>query len=162
MKGPRPKSTATRKLTGEGKTHPERINKNEPVAPSGAPDMPEHLDAIGADKWRHLMWLFEEMGMLNKADGDLIEAYCVTYSGFRKALESVNRTGQVLILKSDEGKSVEARRNPFSVELHKYMDRMAKLLAEMGLTPSSRSRVVATPKQEDDPFAEWMKRGGLN
>jgi len=162
MRGTKPQSNATRRATGQDKVHPERVNKSEPVVPLGAPDMPPHLDAIAVEKWNHLMGLLEEMGILNKADSDLLEAYCVTYSGYRKALESVNRTGQVLILKSDEGKSVEARRNPFSVELHKYMDRMTKLLAEMGLTPSSRSRVAATPKQEDDPFAEWLKRGGLN
>jgi len=89
------------------------------------------------------------MGMLTKADSDLMEAYCVTYSGYRQALTSVTKTGQVLVLKSDGGKSVEVRRNPYSVELHKYMDRLTKLLAEMGLTPSARSRVSAVEEPTD-------------
>ena len=153
-------STKQKELTGAAAKNPQRLNPNEPQPPTGAPLKPVHLDDLGSEAWDRLLVIFEQMGMLNAADGSLMEAYCVNYSGYRKSLVKVEEMGQALEVETDRG--IEFRRNPFSVELHKYMDRMTKLLAEMGLTPSSRSRVVATPKQEDDPFAEWLKRGGLN
>jgi len=100
------------------------------------------------------------MGMLNQADGSLLIQFCDAWSGYMQALLLVRETG--LAIESVTSKGTALIRNPYSVELHKYADRIKALLAEMGLTPSSRSRVTATPKAEDDPFAEWLKRGGLN
>ena len=154
-----PQSTASMIATGQAKVHPERINRNEPKPPDGAPSKPEHLDLIASEAWDHVVALFDHMGIMNKADGTLIELYAITYSGYRQALESVRKTGQVLVMRVDETKGIkmEVRRNPYSVELHKYMDRLTKLLGEMGLTPSSRTRIAANPKQDDDPFTEWLK-----
>ena len=155
-----PQTTASRIATGQAKTHPERVNHDEPAPPPGAPIKPEHLDEYASEAWDHVVGLFDEMSMLSRADGTLIELYAVTYSGYRQALVSVTKTGQVLVLRRDDTNgtgAVEVRRNPYSVELHKYMDRLAKLLAEMGLTPSSRSRVAVVKKDQDDPFTEWLK-----
>ncbi len=99
--------------------------------------------------------LFDGMGMLNQADGDLLEIYCVTYSGYRQALDSVNKRGQVLVLNKG-GKQLEVRRNPYCVELHKHIDRLAKLMAEMGLTASSRLRVAAAG-DGDDELLEYLR-----
>ena len=162
--GPRPQSTQTMHLTGQAAVHPERINKNEPTPPVGAPLKPGYLDATASEAWDHVVSLFDQMGMLNKADGVLIELYAVTYSSYRNALAMVVKTGQVLLVREDNGKRVEVKRNPYSVELHKYTDRLMKLLAEMGMTPSGRTRVAANPKNDDDPFSEWLKakRGSVN
>lgn len=161
MKGPRPQSSLTRKLTGQDKAHPERVNNAEPTPPPGTPDKPDYLDEIASASWDRLVKLFSEMGMLNKADATLMELYAVTYSGYRQALVSVTKTGQVLLLRVDDtkGQKMEVRRNPYSVELHKYMDRLGKLLAEMGLTPSSRTRVAVNPIEgTDDPLAAILRK----
>jgi P27 family predicted phage terminase small subunit len=162
--GPRPQSKQTRELTGQAAVHPERVNKLEPTPPPGAPDKPTHLDQIGSEAWDHVVALFAEMGMLNKADGVLIEIYASCYSSYRSALAMVAKTGQVLLVREEDGKRVEVKRNPYSVELHKYRDALCRMLAEMGMTPSGRSRVAANPKEETDPFSEWLKakRGSTN
>lgn len=162
-RGVKPQSSLTRKLTGQDKAHPERVNYAEPTPPSGAPDKPDYFDdlkdgGVASASWDRLVKLFGEMGMLNKADATLMELYAVTYSGYRQALVSVTKTGQVLLLRVDENKKMEVRRNPYSVELHKYMDRLAKLLAEMGLTPSSRTRVATTGDISDDPLAAILRK----
>jgi len=157
MRGRKPLNSKLKEASGAFQHDPQRRNSNEPEPPPGAPDKPDYLDKIASAKWDHVIRLFEQMGMLNQADGDLLETYCVTYSGYRQALASVNKTGQVLTRRDRDGNQVLTR-NPFSVELHKYLDRMSKLLAEMGLTPSSRSRVMTTGSKEADPLLELMKR----
>jgi P27 family predicted phage terminase small subunit len=66
----------------------------------------------------------------------------------------------VLVQKTKDGTDI--KRNPFSVELHKYRDEMNKLLPELGLTPASRSKVSANDPDDgkDDPFASIMARMG--
>ena len=160
-RGVKPQSSHTRHLSGQDKAHPERVNHAEPTPPPGAPDKPDYLDEIASASWDRLVKLFGEMGMLNKADAVLMELYAVTYSGYRQALVSVTKTGQVLLLRVDDtkGQKMEVRRNPYSVELHKYMDRLTKLLAEMGLTPSSRTRVATTGEAaSDDPLAAILRK----
>ena len=164
MRGRKPLATAEKERRGSFTPHPERRNKREPKPPSGRPTKPKHLDEYASKKWNAVVKLLDQMGLLNKADADLLELYCVTYSGYRRALESVAKTGMVLVTREDHGEQVEVRRNPFSVELHKYMDRMQKLLSEMGLSPVSRSRVQAAGSpEESNPVLEMLRqRQGAN
>ena len=143
---------------------PLSAQAHEPQPVEGMPDMPEHLTGVAAEKWRHLAELLTDMNVITTADKDMMELYCVTYAAYREALANVAKTGQVLVTREDHGKQVEVKRNPFSTEFHRYADRMAKLLVEMGLTPSSRTRVTANPKADEDPFTEWLKinRESLN
>ena len=122
-----------------------------------APPKPDVIDAnpVASRKWDALVQDLDQLGILAKSDCDLMEAYCITFAMYRKALADVNKTGQVLVVKSDDNK-VEVKRNPFSVELHKYMDRLTKLMGEMGLSPSSRARVAANGQEEDDAFTEYL------
>ena len=152
MAGRKPHSTAQKVANGSALINPGRINRNEPKAPEGSPDRPEHFDAVAIAAWERLVFLFDQMGMLNQADGDLMAAYADNESAYMSALLAVRETGQVLT--KDDGKLL---RNPHSVELHKYRDAKLKMLAEMGLTPSSRSRVAVSPQAKEDPFEEWLK-----
>ena len=163
MRGRKPLSTAEKERRGSFVPHPERRNKREPKPPSGKPTKPKHLDTYASKKWNALVKLLDQMGLLNKADVDLLELYCVTYSGYRRALEHVAKTGMVLVTREDHGQQVEVRRNPFSVELHKYADRLQKLLSEMGLTPASRSRVQAAGGDDKgDPLLDMLKARSVN
>ena len=55
----------------------------------------------------------------------------------------------------DKGNSSQS---PEAQQVHKYAEKLIKLMAELGLTPSSRSRLRVEGKQEEDPFAEFLKR----
>ena len=136
--------------------NPQRQNHDAPKPLIGAPVKPTYLDEVASAKWEEVVGLLDELGVLSRSDGNLIEAYCVTYSGYRAALAQVARIGQVIVERTDSG--VEAKRSPWSAELHKYMDRMTKLLAELGLTPSARGRLKAVPQDDElDPIAAVLK-----
>jgi P27 family predicted phage terminase small subunit len=87
---------------------------------------------------------------------EIMIAYCTAYGGWMLARKAVLKTGIVLVQKTDDG--IDAKRNPFSVELHKYREEMNRLLPELGLTPSARARMVATLPPEEDEFDIWLKR----
>lgn len=118
-----------------------------PWKPTGSPVKPKHFGPVASAKWDDLIALFEAMGTLNQADGDLIALYCDTYAAYRVALDNVNKLGQVLVTKREDG-TPEAEKSPFSAELHRYADRCHRLLSEMKLTQSStppRGEAVPEP-----------------
>ena len=121
--------------------------------------MPAHFNEVGTAMWHHVIELFDQMGMLNQAEGLLIAELCENEMALVQARTSVRETGQVLT--DSRG---DLKRNPYCVELHKYTDRKLKMLAEMGLTPSNRTKVAAYPKAEEDPFTQWLNenRDNLN
>jgi len=155
MKGRKPLASAIKEQSGAFAKDPQRRNKSEPQAKRGRPAMPElvYADETAADKWRHTCDVLDEMGVLTTADMDLLAAYCLDYSMFCKLWEHV-KGGQVSSM-DDKGRlSVTPEANQF----HKYADRLLKRQAELGLTPSSRSRLhVSGDTKQDDPFAMWLQ-----
>src|SRR5690606_20560473 len=101
----------------------------------------DYLDSMASKAWDDLVDILDQMKILTQADGQLLELYAVSYSQYRQALDNMNKTGKVLITKT--AKCTQVRRNPFAVEFHKYRDALNKMLTELGLTPSARSRIHA-------------------
>lgn len=157
-RGRKPKPTHLKVISGMAAKNPQRVNRAEPKPPRSVPAKPDYLDARASEKWDEMTALLDQMGILTTADGDLVALYCVTYSAYRTALENVNRTGQVLVTRQQDGKTVEVKRNPFSTEFHKYADKLMRLQLEMGLTPSARTRISVTKSQTVDPLLEMRNR----
>lgn len=109
------------------------------------PECPEHLDEIAKIEWWHITGILQEMGLLTKCDCSALEIYCHTYSEWRKACDEVAKYGAVLVQR--RGEIVEAKRNPHDVIREKSAASCVRLLAEFGLTPSSRSQVSVKKKQ---------------
>jgi phage terminase small subunit len=100
---------------------PCRINRNEPSAPVGVPDAPDYLDATGKGLWDELAGPLGSTGVLTLADRHALGLLCDTFSRWRA------KPGDI-----------------------KVADQFRKLLAEFGLTPSSRSRIRVNVEPEDD------------
>jgi len=158
-RGRKPIASEIHRMNGTYKVNPERENKQEPQPKYGRPHPSDKVtgDKVAMEKWEHCCDLLEEMGLLTTSDHDLLEQYCITYSLFSSTLAKVRTTGVVLVRTKGE---VSITRNPFTTELQKFMDRMTKLMAELGLTPSSRARLRANPEAlVDDAFSAWLDRG---
>ncbi len=98
------------------------------------------------------------MRVISSECRELMIAYCEAYSGWRTCLAMVRRIGPVITERDAAGK-VTVKKSHLSVELHKYRQQMNKLLPEFGLTPSSRTRLVAFKgMEEDDPFITLLSR----
>ena len=118
--------------------------------------MPSYLwdDDIAAEAWARIVGQLEQLGTASEADAMTIELYCITYSRFRKALEELNRDGSLTIM-TDGGNT---KANPVATIASQASTQLQSLLAELGLTPSSRSRVRTTAEQPRDALAEFLAR----
>ena len=148
MRGRKPIPSHLQLLKGAYDKDPQRENKREPVAPPEPPPCPDHLDELAKIEWWHICGVLDELGLLSRADRAALEIYCQTYSQWRQACEQVSRYGAVLVQKNKQG-AVEARRNPFDLVRERTATACTRLLAEFGLTPSSRTRLSVEPQQKE-------------
>jgi len=153
-RGRKPVPTAIKEMRGTFEKNPQRRNQNEPVAPEGAPECPDHLSEPAKMEWYFMTNVLDEMGLLSRADRAALEIYCQTFGEWRHACDMVARHGAVIQMKTKAG--ILPKRNPFDLIRERTATTCAKLLTEFGLTPSSRSRVAVEKKATDD-FAEFLK-----
>lgn len=156
-RGRRKTSQEVLRIQGSFLKHPERENKLAPVANGKEPDMPSYFNEDEKQKWAELLEDMRGNGIVSSDLREIMIAYCSAYGGWMKSRRMVERLGVVLVTKTDSGTDV--KRNPFSVELHKYRDEMNRLLPELGLTPSARSKMVANLPPKEDEFMQWLQRG---
>ena len=154
-RGRKNQATSIKLAKGAFDKHPERRNHDEPIAKLGEPEMPEAVASDEAAKKRWV-WVCEQlrsMNLLHVTDQGLIAGYCLDYSMMLSLWESI-KGGQVSDVNAKGGISTKPEANQF----HKFADRCLKREAELGLTPSARTRLRAPQKDEEDPFQEWLAR----
>ena len=160
VRGRKPIATAVKEASGALKHDPQRRNRDEPVGTLGAPTKPDMvaIDTVASEKWEHLCYLLDDLGILAISDQAVMASYCTTWSEWEKTYHHVREHGH-----SCPTAAGSVTTSPESHAYHKLSDRLLKLCAELGLTPSSRSRIKAPGKGvEDDPLAEWMANYSRN
>lgn len=110
-------------------TQPCRINGSEPVAPAGIPEPPSYVTGEGLEFWAELAPMLARMGVLTLVDRHGLGLLCDSYARWRE-------------IPGEEKRRQEFRR----------------LLAEFGLTPSSRSSVKVPHAPPADPLADFLKK----
>lgn len=157
VRGRKPKPTATKEANGAYRKDPQRRNKHEPKPPPGSPEMPVWIgeDDIAKRCWDTTCKLLSAMQILTEADTHPIAAYCSDFAQWYR-LRHIVSDGNVSQM-TEQGDKVKVE----AVQVHKYQDRMFKFWSEYGMTPSSRSRLIAKQAEdEDDPFSELIARMG--
>jgi len=122
MRGDKPKPTALKLLAGNpGK---RALNDREPDP--GALDLtpPAELSAEAVTQWNRLAPMLAQCGVLKKSDRDVLSHYCVAYVAFYEGV----RAGKVNV---------------------GLLGQMRQMLGEMGMTPATRSRIIADKPQGD-------------
>ena len=163
--GRRRKPSHLKMLDGSDKTHPERMNADEPPAIAGDPVFPAWAGNLphGRQGWDEMTSTLRGMGMLSASYQSVLEAWVTAYNGFRLSLAKQEATGVVLESIDDQGRIV-IKRNQATTEVHNYSDRMLKILSELGLTPSAKARVGRVNHAENAgsvlSFLQSTKRSG--
>lgn len=121
------------------------INKNEPIPEGDLKEAPEWLSKSQIDAWNCALENAPK-GLLKKLDGSILAVWVVASDLHREAVERVNKLG--LLTKSPV--KGDPMQNPYLPIINKQAQIMMKAAAEMGFTPSSRSRIeiAETPKGE--------------
>lgn len=132
-RGRKPKPTELKILDG---TRADRVNRNAPEPIREPLECPDHLDDAARAEWDRLLPQLERMGVVSQTDSAVLALYCVTFSRWIEARTELLRLG--LVIETDLG---GCKANPAAGIVAKCEDQMAKLLAELGCTPSSRGRL---------------------
>lgn len=140
--GRKPKPTAIRLLQGNPGKRP--LNTAEPKPAPKIPSPPDHIKGEARKEWFRISKQLHELGLLTEIDRAALAAYCVAWGRWVEAEEQLTKYGTV-IKSPDKGWLVQS---PYLSIANRAMDQMAKLLAEFGMSPSSRSRVQSVKAQD--------------
>lgn len=145
MSGPPRKPTAWRRA--EGNRGKKAWNRAEPIPPEGAPDCPEHLSDEARVEWYRLVDTLVGMGVITIVDRAVLAAYCQAYGRWVEAEQKLKETP--LLFKTPSG---YVQQSPWLNVANRQMELMGRYMAEIGLTPASRSRIaIANPADQHQP-----------
>lgn len=171
MRGRKPLPSNVIELRG-GIRHTHRPpNKSEPKPESIAPSCPKHLNEEARKEWHRMSKELASLGLLTRLDKAVFAMYCTSYSTWKDATERLGKSGMIILvgkIKAErnkrgqiirEGKPGIPRINPYFRIQKEVQIQMLKCLVEMGMSPSSRSRIkVGRPKQKDEA-EEFLREG---
>lgn len=129
------KPTPTHLKLIRGNPGKRKINKREPKPKSGMPPAPSELDARGKKEWARINKSLDGLGLLTSADAAVLALYCAAYSAWCAAQKEL-KAGHVV--KAGNGTPIPS---PWLVISNRSADQIVKFGAELGLTPSARSRL---------------------
>ena len=147
-RGPPPLPTALKKLRGT--LEKSRANPHEPRIEPGSPPVPQGLDKIAQERWNFLAPKLIKLRVLTEIDGAALEGYCRAYSRAAMADKAVAKFGLVVDTPFGPKKNIAVTISRDSWLL------VDKFGAKLGLSPSDRSRVDASPEEEEDPVEKEL------
>ena len=157
MRGRKPIPTATKELMGNpGK---RALNKREPQPKGELYAAPTWMSDSQREGWAYAI-TNSPPGLLKLLDCSVLAVWVVAEDLHRQAAEKVAQFG--LLTKSpNAGMPLQS---PYLAILNKQAQIMLKAAAELGFSPSSRSRVQVAPDPRDGPFANngWRNRDPFN
>jgi len=154
-RGPAPKPTALKELTGNpGK---RTTNKREPRPVQKIPPCPKHLSDEARKEWRRVSKQLAQLKLVTEVDRAALAAYCQAWARWVQAEKAMAATDFKMIETTEKGYPVLS---PWFSVADKSMRQMRAFLAEFGMTPSSRSRVQAPKENEEDEFDNFLRKRG--
>ena len=135
-RGRKPTPTAIKELEGNPGKRP--LNTKEPKPVKKAPSCPKWLEPEAKKEWRRLAKQMEQIGILTEVDMAAFAGYCQAYARWKEAEEFITQHGS--IVKTPSGYWQQVPQVSIAQTYLKIMNRFAE---QFGLTPSSRSRIIA-------------------
>lgn len=163
-RGRKPLPTHLKLITGRQRGP---VNPAEAMPPPGMPDVPEHLSDAAKVEWGRVCHDLYTAGLLSKADRAILGCYCQAYADwveaetvlahFVKKAKELNDPGRGLMITTINGNVVQ---NPIVGVRNKARADVARYATDLGMTPSSRSRVTAKPPPDpkQNPAAKYLTR----
>jgi len=141
-RGRKPKPTALKVLEGNPGKRP--LNANEPVPPKSTIKCPSWLLPDAKKEWKRLAPALEAMGVLTMADLTAFEGYCQAYARWKEAELFITQHGS--IFKTPSGYVQQVPQVSIAQQNLKIMQ---SFCSDFGLTPATRSRIIAGSGVED-------------
>lgn len=148
-RGPKPAPTALRVLRGE---RADRINSSEPKVDAPATPPPQ-LSEKAAAEWHRLAPVLTRMRVLTEADADALAQLCECVAQLHAINETLSKDG---LLASTAAGGIKL--HPLLAAQAATRAGMLRLLAEFGLTPSSRSRLKTPEEAPVDALSQFLAK----
>jgi len=143
-RGRKPEPTALKLLRGNTGHRPMPDPEKEPKPDPTCPKCPTWLNKVAKAKWKEIVPQLHKMGVVTRIDRDILTLYCETWSQLREATD--RRADK------EVGFAWQAECRHLKAQIHKYK-------AELGMTPSSRTRLsVSKPETTGNPFKDLLAR----
>jgi len=154
MRGRKPRSTVMRIITNNPSGRP--FNDREPAAAPLDTVCPAELeDPIAQTEWVRGIVPAIEVGQITAADRTLAIAHCELWATWRSQLADASRHAHVIAA----GVNKYPMPNPARVMANKTLLLLAKVDAELGLSPTSRTRVQVHGRlQPGNPLDRFLSR----
>jgi P27 family predicted phage terminase small subunit len=156
--GRRPQPTALRVLRGNPGNRP--LPENEPQMPALGVEFDQVPEDIAADKvasaeWVRVVKLLKDASVVSTAERSILLALCQQWSRYLDASKQVKDKGMVV-----RGTNGGPMVNPYLKISDVALAQCNRMWVELGLTPSSRSK-VSRIKEQGDPFklSKWEELG---
>lgn len=149
-RGRKPTPTAVKELEGNPGKRP--LNAKEPKPAKKAPSCPKWLEPEAKKEWRRLAKQMEQIGILTEVDMAAFAGYCQAYARWKEAEEFITQHGS--IVKTPSGYWQQVPQVSIAQTYLKIMNRFAE---QFGLTPSSRSRIIADTDSRGGAVDEMEK-----
>ena len=153
-RGRKPKPTALKALEGNPGKRP--LNEREPVPPQGTIRCPSWLEAEAKKEWKRLAPALEAMGILTTVDISAFAGYCQAFARWKEAEEFISQHGSIFQTPSGYVQQV-----PQVSIAQQNLKIMQSFCSEFGLTPATRSRIIAQSgsdaSDEVDPMEKLLK-----
>jgi P27 family predicted phage terminase small subunit len=146
--GRKPKPTWLRVI--EGKAGHRPLNTDEPQPSGDLSEAPDWMSESQQASWRYAI-AHAPAGLLKLLDRSVLTTYIIAEDLHREAAKKIAQFG--VVIKTRTGVPMQS---PYMAVLNRQAEIMMRAAAEMGFTPSSRSRV----KVQD--AAAGVKRQELN
>ncbi|MCE5270831.1 phage terminase small subunit P27 family [bacterium] len=163
MKGRPPVPTKLKVLRGNPGHRP--INHDEPQPPRTIPECPSHLAKDEREIWERVSHKLFDAGILTEVDDLSLSVFCEYFSEYRKLSDQTKKAG--VFIKVKNGKETktfvdEATGEKISKEVDRFIVQRSpvaaardaawaiasRILADFGMTPSSRARLKVELEQE--------------
>lgn len=149
----RRKPTVIHILQGGKKKTRRPLPTDEPKPAIGLPECPGHLDDEAKAEWVRMSQELASVGILTVIDKTVFAMYCQAWSQWVNACLIIRQQG--LIFKAPSGYPIQT---PWFSIKNKAEAQMIKCLMEIGMTPSSRSRVKAVAPKTEDELEAFLAR----
>ena len=150
MIGRKPEPIRLKMLKGNPRGKP--LNKHEPQAQVISPKCPREIKGEARAEWNRIVPVLYNTRILTELDLSILKAYCKAWRILVEAEEVLNKEvkekGDFTV--TSVGGQVYA--NPHVGIVQKQLQIIKGYLAELGMTPSARTRLVVSPKSKEDGF----------
>lgn len=144
--GRKPIPSATKRLRGNpGK---RTVNHLEPAFEVAIPDMPDVFDGDedAINEWRRVTQQLAAKQVITDVDLAIVMLYCQNFADWKKHRKALRNEAD--FLQTDKGYTYP---NPRIGLINTLGEKLAKYAAELGITPSSRTKVKMIGKAAAEP-----------